>query len=419
MTPQQFLLCALDPCRILQARGFVVDPWQREFLRCRDSRVLLCCSRQAGKSTVVSALALHCALFKRNSLTLLLSPSLRQSSEIFRKVLDADNALGRPLKSRYRSQLCLELVNGSRILCLPGREETIRSYGGVNLLVLDEAARVSDALYRSVRPMLAVSRGRLVALSTPFGQRGWFYREWMSAEAWRRFQITWRDCPRITPEFIEEERASLGASWVAQEYETSFLLLEGLVYPEFATCLVEPGCEPPSGRIVGGIDFGWRNPFAAIWGILDAQDVLWIVGERYCTQTPMAQHIEALRRVGASMWYADPAGASDIASLRGAGLKVKAGDNFIRPGLAAVSARLQSGRLKVVRSSCPQLIHESTLYRYPNANEQSTVSENPIDAHNHALAALRYLIAGIDAHFLARYRRTADSQETQPGSPKM
>jgi hypothetical protein len=45
------------------------------------------------------------------------------------------------------------------------------------LVIVDEAARVPDDLYRAVRPMLAVSQGRLIALSTPFGQRGWFYDE--------------------------------------------------------------------------------------------------------------------------------------------------------------------------------------------------------------------------------------------------
>ncbi|MFO0929144.1 MAG: phage terminase large subunit [Gemmataceae bacterium] len=200
---------ALDPSRVLDACGMHADPWQRELLLGGDRQVLLCCSRQAGKSTVVSALALHTALFTPRALVLLLSPSLRQSAEIFRKVLDADDALGRPLPAVHRTQLRLELANGSRVLCLPGREETIRSFGGVSLLVLDEAARIPDVLYRSVRPMLAVSGGRLVALSTPFGQRGWFYREWVGNGPWRRVQITWTSATArgSSPAFIAEERA--------------------------------------------------------------------------------------------------------------------------------------------------------------------------------------------------------------------
>ena len=106
---------------------------------------------------------------------------------------------------------------------------------------------------RAVRPMLAVSQGRLVALSTPFGQRGWFYDEWHGGGPWKRVRITWRDCPRITPEFIAEEARALGPQWVAQEYECSFVSMHGLVYPDFADAVVDIWPNPV-GRRVGGID---------------------------------------------------------------------------------------------------------------------------------------------------------------------
>jgi hypothetical protein len=394
---------ALDPSLILEARGVHPDPWQRAFLLSADRQVLLNCSRQSGKSTVVSALALHTALFTAGSLVLLLSPSQRQSAEIFRKVIDAYRALGKPVSARQHTQLCLELINGSRVLCLPGREGTIRSFGGVNLLVLDEAARIPDDLYRSVRPMLAVSQGRLVALSTPFGQRGWYWQEWEGNGPWKKIRITWRDCPRITPQFIGEETRAMGLSWVQQEYETLFTALEGLVYPDFEQALVDEWPEV-TGRLVGGIDFGWRNPFAAVWGVLDRDDVLWIAGERYCRETTLHEHREALRALGDVTWYADPAGRSDIEEFRAGGLTVRRGDNAIRPGIAAVSARLRTGRLKIRRDACPNLIAEARLYRYPTAGERVLCGENPVDEHNHALGALRYLISRLDAHFIARLR---------------
>src|SRR5262249_35020472 len=156
----------------LPACGLTPDPWQRDLLLAPDRQVLLNCSRQSGKSTVVAALAMHTALFKPRALVLLLSPTQRQSGEIFRKVLDFYRALGRPVRATHQTQLQLELVHGGRVVCLPGREATVRSFSGVSLLVIDEAARVPDNLYGSVRPMLAVSQGRLVALSTPFGRRG-------------------------------------------------------------------------------------------------------------------------------------------------------------------------------------------------------------------------------------------------------
>ena len=195
---------------------------QLKLLDSSASRTLLLCSRQSGKSTIAAALALRVALLQPRSPILLLSPSQRQSGELFRKILDGFNALGRPVPVTAESALRLELANGSRIISLPGTEDTVRGFSGVAMLIIDEAARVLDSLYYSVRPMLAVSRGRLVALSTPFGQRGWFHQEWHSSENWERVKITAEDCPRISKEFLAEERRALGERWFRQEYLCQF-----------------------------------------------------------------------------------------------------------------------------------------------------------------------------------------------------
>lgn len=216
------LLRALDPVALAGQVGLDPDPWQREFLRHRGKRVLLNCSRQSGKSTVTALLAVHTALYEPGALVLLLSPSLRQSQELFRKALAAYRALEGTTPAETESALRLELANGSRIVSLPGKEQTVRGFSGVRLLAIDEAARVPDDLYFALRPMLAVSGGRLVALSTPFGTRGWWYEAWRSAEPWARFQVPAGECPRISREFLEEERRTLGDWWFRQEYEGEF-----------------------------------------------------------------------------------------------------------------------------------------------------------------------------------------------------
>ena len=186
--------------------------------------MLLLCSRQAGKSQTAAALPPKAALLEPRSLVLLLSPTLRQSGELFRaKLLPLYDALGRPVPpARKPTQLTLELANGSRVVSLPENEEGIRCYSAVRLLVLDEASRVSGDLFRAVRPMLAVSGGRFVALSTPFGKQGWFFEEWSGTRAWERVRITADQCPRITAEFLEEEQTVLGERWWRQEYFCSF-----------------------------------------------------------------------------------------------------------------------------------------------------------------------------------------------------
>ncbi len=152
----------LDPAAVMTHAGMPPDAWQERLMRSQSDRMLLLCSRQSGKSTVTAAIALHEILHRPGSLVLLMSPTLRQSQELFRKVSDFRNALGLPIAVAEESALRLELANGSRIVALPGNEETIRGFSGVRLLVVDEAARVPDALYFSVRPMLAVSGGRLI-----------------------------------------------------------------------------------------------------------------------------------------------------------------------------------------------------------------------------------------------------------------
>jgi hypothetical protein len=198
------------------------DPWQTDLLRSDADRILLLCSRQAGKSSTAAALAIRTALLEPGSPVLLLSPSLRQSGELFRKVQDLYTALGRPVPPVRESALQLELANGSRVVSLPGTEGTVRGFSKVRLLIIDESARVADPLYLSVRPMLAVSKGRLVALTTAYGQRGWFYQAYTGAEVWERIKVTAHEVPRISPEFLAEERAAMGDRWFRQEYECSF-----------------------------------------------------------------------------------------------------------------------------------------------------------------------------------------------------
>ena len=188
------------------------------------------CSRQSGKSTVAATIAVHEALSAAGALVLLLSPSLRQSQELFRKVLDVYRAAGRPVQAEAENKLTLELANGSRVVSLPGSEKTVRGFSGVRLLLVDEASRVEDTLYQSIRPMIAVSGGRLVALSTPFGRRGWFFEAWTGDEAWMRVEVPATMCPRIAPEFLEAERKALGPLFFESEYLCRFTDTELTVF---------------------------------------------------------------------------------------------------------------------------------------------------------------------------------------------
>ncbi len=223
---------------MMRMLGFEPDPWQVEVLETSHKRMLLNCSRQAGKSTVVAVLGLVEALFNPLHKVVIVSRSLRQSKELFRVVRLFHRMLQERLKQRTTQQE-LELDNLSRIICLPCSEETIRGIAHVNLLIIDEAARVPDELYKAVRPMLAVSGGRMICLSTPCGKRGFFYEAWAKGgDDWLRISIPARRVPRISAEFLAEERRALGETWYRQEYECAFEAVQGLVFPHMAECVV-------------------------------------------------------------------------------------------------------------------------------------------------------------------------------------
>lgn len=212
-----------DPQAVMARAGMTPDSWQARALSSPSSRALWLASRQSGKSQTVAAVGLREALTRPESLILLLSPTLRQSGELFRdKVKRLYNALDRPVATVQETALTVELANGSRIISLPGDEGTIRGYSGVRLLVVDEAARVPDSLYYAVRPMLAVSKGRMVCLSSAWAKQGWFYNAWTTGENWERVKVTADQCPRIGREFLEQERRAIGQRWFDMEYMCVF-----------------------------------------------------------------------------------------------------------------------------------------------------------------------------------------------------
>jgi hypothetical protein len=220
-----------DPVIFARAVGYDPDGWQERLLRSSHSRILINASRQSGKSSMAAILAMVRALHFPDSTVLVLSPALRQSGELYRKCAEIYAALGRPVPADSETKLSLTLSNGSRVLSLPGRtSDTVRGYTA-DLLICDEAARISEDLYTGVRPMLAITHGRLVALSTPAGMRGWWFEAWRSPdEAWERYEVAATEIPRISSAFLEEERLALPVRIYRQEYLCSFEATEDQVF---------------------------------------------------------------------------------------------------------------------------------------------------------------------------------------------
>jgi hypothetical protein len=198
-------------------------PWQKDALRSSSKRQMFLTSRQAGKSSTAAVKALHKAITHPDATVLLISPSLPQSQEIFRRCLLYYRALGRPLGTKAESALRLELGNGSRVIALPGSERSVRGYTA-HLVVMDESGEVPDVLFgEAAIPSVAMTEGAIVSIGTPKGGRGWFYRLWSDQDQdWERYRVTADDVPRDLSDLIETTRAIRGERGVRQEYFCSF-----------------------------------------------------------------------------------------------------------------------------------------------------------------------------------------------------
>ena len=150
----------------------------------RDERVLLCSSRQLGKSTATAVCALDQSYLHPGSLTLLISTSKDQAIELFRKVSSIHGKLQLVPEVKQLTDY-LELANSSRLIVLPALADSVRGYSAASLVVIDECSRVTDDVWVAVMPTVLASRGRVIGLSTPAGKSGRFYELWTDpANSW-------------------------------------------------------------------------------------------------------------------------------------------------------------------------------------------------------------------------------------------
>jgi hypothetical protein len=215
----------MDAAEFARVRlGFEADDRQHAVLRSKAKRGILNCTRQWGKSTVAAAKAVHRAFTTPKCTVIVASPGDRQSGEWMRKAEGMIESLDiRPRGDGY-NKLSLLLPNGSRIVGLPASEPKIRGFSALSMLVIDEASRMEDELYRALRPMLAVGNGDLWLMSTPCGKRGFFYETWEHAgPEWLRVSVPATECPRISKEFLEEQRSAMGLESFRQEHMCEFV----------------------------------------------------------------------------------------------------------------------------------------------------------------------------------------------------
>jgi len=207
-----------------EALGFQPDAFQTQILTESNSRIMILGPRQSGKSTAVAVRVLFEAMAHDYALILLASASSRQSGQIMEKARKMAQTLDCRLLPPPSKCDGFTLENGSQIVSLPDSQETIRGFSAPRLIVVDEAAFASPEVFKALEPMMSVSGGTIILLSTPNGQTGYFYEQWHAEPShWARIQGTLEACPRMKPEAIEAIRKSMSKEDFQQEFECKFI----------------------------------------------------------------------------------------------------------------------------------------------------------------------------------------------------
>ncbi len=202
-----------------------LDNWQQKILD-TEGNICLRSGRQVGKSTIIAIKAAHYAANHKNKTVLIIASVERQAQLLFEKVMAYlfDNHKAKIQKGKDKpTKHKVKLTNNTTILCLPTGLSGfgIRGYT-VDMLIADEAAFIPEEVWTAVTPMLAVTRGKIILLSTPFGKGGYFYRCFNDPK-FTTFHVSSEDCPRKDQDFLDQEKKRMTSVQYAQEYLGEFI----------------------------------------------------------------------------------------------------------------------------------------------------------------------------------------------------
>jgi hypothetical protein len=221
MNPEREIAYRVDPALwVREVLGVEPAPWQETFLRApQGASILALTARQVGKTTTAAWGITHSMLFTSGSLSVIACPAQRQSGEAVRRVRETLIKAGAELE--INNVYGLELENGSRVLALPGSDESIRGLTVDGWIVADEAARLPNDLIAALRPMRARRpQARFAMLSTAWNRTDPFWTAWASDEqSWIRLKATAdADTTLFSADFLEQERRAHGEDVFKREY---------------------------------------------------------------------------------------------------------------------------------------------------------------------------------------------------------
>ncbi|MGP3667618.1 MAG: terminase large subunit domain-containing protein [Candidatus Bathyarchaeota archaeon] len=209
--------------------GFKPTFYQEKLLNDKSKRICVIMSRQAGKTSTLAVKAIWFVVTHPKTLTLIVSPSLRQSMIMMDRLQVFLHRIPRQLQKHMIAKMQRTVVrfkNDSQIVALPNSPNLLRGYTA-HMVIADEAAFFREdevVFYNVLYPMLSTTDGYLIVSSTPWSIDSVFYKMFQDP-GFSKHVVTWRDVVKaglIKKEFIEEMRRVLPLERFEREFEARF-----------------------------------------------------------------------------------------------------------------------------------------------------------------------------------------------------
>ena len=273
--------------------GFTPHPDQRRVIdtieNSESKYIVLTTGRQWGKTMLGMNLILKWGLTKGNTTNMWVSPIYQQSKKVMDEIYNAIADSG-VVKSINRSEMVIELFNGSKLLFRSAeREDNLRG-NTLDTLIVDEAAFIKDKVWDTVlKPTTLVKGTRVLFISTPRG-KNFLYSLYIrgldeTQKSYISLKGTSYNTPYISQEELDEARDTLPEDVYRQEILAEFLDNGGEVFTDIDQyCNIPQWKNPESGvNYFAGLDLGKSNDWTVLTIFDDKGNVVFIYRERQKT----------------------------------------------------------------------------------------------------------------------------------------
>jgi len=393
--------------------NFTPLPYQEQLLRDPSKRIVVRMSRQTGKTTIIAVKAIWFAATHPKTLTLIVSPSMRQSMIMMDRIHSFLTAPPEKIRRTLIFKLQRTVVwfrNGSQIVALPCSIHLLRGYTA-HMVLVDEGGFIRDdetLYYNVLYPMLATTDGTLIVSSTPWGKDSVFYKM-NNDPAFSKHVVTWREAVAsglIKQEFIEEMQRVLPAERFQREFEAQFVEDADSYFPQdLITKCIDSELEyysfedHPTGDFYIGVDFGKKVDHSAIAVVerLSNGTIRLVHLFRFPLETPYASvigYIKALSdrykhvynicvdQTGIGEYITEDMMRAGIPNVQGIVLTMQRKQEI----LGSLKQKMQNDQFRIPYD--PDLIAEINIEKFELTKEGQIKFSHPEGAHDDRLWAV-------------------------------